>query len=115
MNNNDKNDPSWFDLNNRLNHVENQIVSVVTKVENIQGDVTGLVADFRKYTEHTNVASKTNWGIIASWAAVFIATISGILYHSSLVLEQVNIVNSYQDKAISTLETKLDAKSHSAL
>ncbi len=49
-------------LNERLNDVENKMASVVTKVENIQGDITGLVLAFNTYVADSNKSEKTNWG-----------------------------------------------------
>jgi hypothetical protein len=94
---------NWYKLNDRLNHVENQVTSIDTKVANMQSDITGLVNAFNNYTE----SSKTNWGTIAALATVVLTVISAILYHNSLSLGPIYVANHYQEEAIAELKSEI--------
>ena len=108
---------NWYKLNERINHVENQVATIGTKVESMQGDITGLINAFNNYVEASNKSEKTNWATIAAWAAVAIACVSALLYHTNLVMEPQTIINQYQQRDIDELrkESHIHATAHSSL
>jgi hypothetical protein len=98
--NNNTNEGNWHKLNDRINHVENQVASIGTKVESMQDDITGLVDAFNNYVDNSNKFRETNWGNVAAWVAVAISCISALLYHHSLVMEPVRLTNEFQQKEL---------------
>ncbi len=96
--------PSTTNISERLNHVENEVVSIGTKVENIKEDVGSLVIDFRSYTEK----KETNWATIAAWVGVAITCIGGALYHNRLTLAPLELQNEFQEKLLSKQDAQLE-------
>ncbi len=101
MTNNDK-------LSERLNLVENQVVSIGTKVENLQSDIAGLVHSFNSYVDAMNKASKTDWSIIATWIGVAFVLVTALLYHTTLTLAPIELTNKYQQHELDRLQSELD-------
>lgn len=111
-----KENGNYDKLNDRLNHVENQVVSVVTnqqvlytKVENIQGDVTGLVQSFNDFVRVSNQSEKTNWSNVAAWISVAFVLVSALLYHNRLTLVPIELTNQYQQRDIDRQQKELEA------
>ncbi len=105
MTNNDK-------LSERLNLVENQVVSIGTKVENLQSDIAGLVSSFNTYVEATNKADRTDWATIGVWIGIAFICVSALLYHTSLTMAPVQLTNEYQQKEIDRLQKEVDSQTH---
>jgi hypothetical protein len=102
MTNNDK-------LSERLNLVENQVVSIGTKVENLQSDIAGLVLSFNTYVEATNKADRTDWATIGVWIGIAFICVSALLYHTRLTLIPVELTNKYQQKEIDRQSKDIEA------
>lgn len=91
-------------IDERLNHVESEVVGIGAKIENIKEDVGGLVTDFRSYTTR----KETNWATIAAWVGVAITCVGGALYHNRLTLAPLELRTEFQEKLISKQDEQLE-------
>lgn len=96
--------PNPTSVSERLNHVENEVTSIGTKVENIKEDVSTLVTDFRAYTDK----KETNWSTIAAWVGVAITCVGGALYHNRLTLAPLELRTEFQEKLLSKQDEQLE-------
>jgi hypothetical protein len=99
---------NWNNTDGRLNDLENEVVGMNTKLENIKDDVGGLIVSFNAFTEKSNNLNKTDWATIASWVGVAFVAISAMLYHNKLTLAPIELQNAFQEKTIGQLETQVN-------
>lgn len=104
-------DSNWHIFDERINGIESQVsdmsvqlTSTSTHVEALQEDIGGLVKSFNEYVTDQNKSNKTDWATIAAYATLIFAAVGGMLYHTSLTLEPLKVVNHYQEQRISQLE-----------
>lgn len=95
-------------VDSRLNDLENEVVSIDTKLENIKDDVGGLIISFNTFTEKSNNSNKTDWATIAAWVGVACVAVSAMLYHNKLTLAPIELENSFQQKTINQLEIQVN-------
>jgi chromosome segregation ATPase len=99
---------NWNNTDGRLNDLENEVVGMNAKLENIKDDVGGLIVSFNAFTEKSNNLNKTDWATIASWVGVAFVAISAMLYHNKLTLAPIELQNAFQEKTIGQLETQVN-------
>lgn len=72
----------------RLGKLEQENASIVTNLENLTKAVTNLAHDVQSIKDGT----RTNWGVLASWASVVVAI---MVYHSNMLISPLK--ESFKD------------------
>lgn len=66
------------DLPSRVTTLEGAVTGLREDVGEVRGDIAGLRAELRNFAATVTNASRTPWGVLASWAAVVIAGMAAI-------------------------------------
>lgn len=96
-----------YNTDSRLNDLENEVVGMNAKLENIKDDVGGLIVSFNLFSSKANDSNKTDWATIAAWVGVAFVAVAAMLYHNELTLAPINLQNAFQEKTINQLETQV--------